>query len=106
MKFRNNTPTALWITASVRKSTPDKEGAINVTMWGTRYWTVKSSTSERYNVRKGGRFTDGEPGCVDQPGNDGFDIDVTRRIYRGETLVDTETYTTHYNAEDVVKCTD
>ena len=105
MKFRNNTPTGLFITASVRRSTPDKQGAITVTMWGTRYWTVKSSTSERYNVRKGGNLTDNGPDCVPQAGNDGFDIDITRRSYRSGTLVNSETYTTHYNAEDVVTCT-
>jgi hypothetical protein len=74
-------------------------------MWGTRYWSVKSSSSDRYNVRQGGRVTDSGPDCVPQPGNEGFDIDITRRIYRGETLVDTQRYTTRYNAEDRVTCT-
>ena len=85
MKFRNNTPTGLFITASVRRSTAAKEGAVTVTMWGTRYWTVKSSSSDRYNVRKGGSLTDSGADCVPEPGSDGFDIDITRRIYRGRT---------------------
>lgn len=105
LKFRNNTPTGLFITASVRRSTTGTDGAITVTMWGTRYWTVKSTSSHRYNVRRGENITDSGSDCVPQAGNDGFDIDITRRIYRASKLVHTETYTTHYNAENVVTCT-
>ena len=37
-------------------------------------------------------------------GFDRDDVDITRRIYRRGTLIDTQKYTTHYNAEDVVTC--
>jgi hypothetical protein len=73
-------------------------------MWGTRYWSVKATTSHRYHVRKVGHLTDSGPNCVPQPGSAGFDVDITRRIYRSGTLIRTEKYTTHYNVEDVVTC--
>jgi vancomycin resistance protein YoaR len=105
LKWRNNTPYGVYVQAWRNLSTPSSYGGVTVRLWSTKYWTVKSETSDRYNIKKGKVIHDTEPGCVPQEtGVDGFEVDVRRWLYRGDELVKSERDHVKYNAEDQIIC--
>lgn len=104
LRFRNDTPHGIYVQAHLTKGAPGKQGVLTVTLWGTKYWQVATTTSDRHGFRAPSRIVDYGSKCVPQAGTAGFDVDITRRISRNGKLVKTETYTTSYSAEDSIAC--
>ena len=98
LRFRNDTPYGVFLTA---KSTGT---SVTVTMWSTKQYDVASVFSPRYNVVPYDVAYDPEPGCVEQDGADGFDIDVTRIFRKDGVEVRRETFRTHYNPAAEIHC--
>lgn len=99
MKFENDTPTAVFITASTTNTT------MTVTMYGTKQYTdVKAEVGERYNVTDFRTIYNTADNCAAQSGGVGFTIDVDRVFYDGDTEVDRETFTTRYSPAPKVVC--
>ncbi len=49
LRFQNDTPYGVLITAQVTPSTPTSQGVVTVRMWSTDYWDITASTSDRYD---------------------------------------------------------
>jgi vancomycin resistance protein YoaR len=100
LKVRNNTDNGVLITAS---TTPT---SITVEFWGTReYSDIRAEFGPKYNVVPFSTITDGADGCVSNPGQSGFDIDVDRVFYKKGEEVERETFTTNYVPAPRVICT-
>ncbi|MET1133507.1 MAG: VanW family protein [Aeromicrobium sp.] len=104
LRFRNPYKTGVVIRAWVDKSTPGTVGRMNVEMYGTKVYEVKSRQSERYNFREPGTQYDDTDACVSQAPVTGFDIDIHRDFYQGGERVRTEKDTAYYQAADRVIC--
>jgi hypothetical protein len=97
---RNNTDNGVLITAS---TTPT---SITVEFWGTReYSDIEAEFGPKYNIRAFNTITDGADGCVSNPGQSGFDIDVDRVFFKKGEEVQRETFTTSYVPAPRVVCT-
>jgi vancomycin resistance protein YoaR len=107
LRFRNDTPYGVLVTANVTPSTVSSSGVVTVSMWSTKHWDITTSTSDRYN------FTEEETRRVDtlrchpNDGYGGFDVDVFRyfREPGSSELVRTEKFHTTYIPSDTVICT-
>ncbi len=105
MKFKNDTDHGVLINAWVDKSTPGSRGEMHVQMYSTKVWDkIEAGASSRYNFRTPGKRYDTSAACVPQSPITGFDIDIFRYFYRDGKRVDTEKYTTTYQAADHVIC--
>lgn len=104
LRFRNPYKTGVVIRAWVDRSSPGTVGRMNVEMYGTKVYTVKSRSSERYNFREPGTQYDDTDACVSQSPVTGFDIDIHRDFYQGGKRVRTEKDTAYYQAADRVIC--
>ncbi|PJJ56728.1 putative peptidoglycan binding protein [Mumia flava] len=104
LRFKNTLDHAVLIQAWVTPSTPSRQGAMNVVMWGTKQYDVSAGLSARRNLRSPGIRYDPSDRCVPQSGVTGFDVDVYRTLRRGGEVVAEETITAHYNAADTVRC--
>jgi vancomycin resistance protein YoaR len=106
LRFKNTTPYGVLIQASIDPSSPTSQGAVHVSMWSTKYWTIKTTESARYNVTSPKTRQLSGPDCVPNVGYGGFDIDVERLFYRyGSTkLHHRETMHTTYTPSDTVVC--
>jgi vancomycin resistance protein YoaR len=104
MRFRNNTPYGALVEAVRVKSAPGKRGSVTVRIWSTKYWTVKTETSDRYDQTSPERIYDTEPGCVDQEGVNGFEVDVKRWVYLNGDLKKSENDHVEYDPEDNIIC--
>ncbi len=104
LQFRNPYKTGVVIRAWVDKSTPGTSGKMNVEMYGTKVYEVKSRQSERYNFRAPGKRYDDTSACVSQSPVTGFDIDIHRDFYQNGKRVKTEKDTAFYQAADTVVC--
>jgi vancomycin resistance protein YoaR len=106
LRFQNDTPYGVLITARVTPSTVSSQGVVNVRMWSTDYWDITASTSDRYDhtPEKTRRLQDED--CVPNEGYAGFDVDVTRHFRRaGESeLHHNEMFHTTYLPSDTVIC--
>ena len=107
LRFRNDTPYGVLVTANVTPSTVSSSGVVTVSMWSTKHWDITTSTSDRYN------FTEEETRRIDtlrchpNDGYGGFDIDVFRHFREpgSSELVRTEKFHTSYIPSDTVICT-
>jgi vancomycin resistance protein YoaR len=97
LKWRNDSPHGVLVEASVTDT-------VNVSFWSTKVWDVKAEKDQRTNYRAPEKIYDPRPGCVPQGANAGFDVVVRRLLYRGKTLVRTQSFSTAYTAEDEVIC--
>ncbi|MFH7321987.1 VanW family protein [Aeromicrobium sp. JJY06] len=104
LRFRNPYKTGVVIHAWVDKSAPGTVGRMNVEMYGTKVYDVKSRSSDRYNFRNPGTQYDDTDRCVSQAPVTGFDIDIHRDFYQGGKRVKTEKDTAYYQAADRVIC--
>ncbi|MFO6451425.1 MULTISPECIES: VanW family protein [unclassified Aeromicrobium] len=104
LRFRNPYKTGVVIRAWVDKSSPGTSGRMNVEMYGTKVYDVKSRSSDRYNFRNPGTQYDDTDRCVSQAPVTGFDIDIHRDFYQGGKRVKTEKDTAYYQAADRVIC--
>ncbi len=100
LKFRNDTPYAVLITA-VRTS-----GDVTVTFWSTKYWDITAEFGPRENETGFHTVYSTDPKCVPQEGIDGFDITVTRvwRHVGSDIAARREPLTTHYEPAPTVIC--
>jgi vancomycin resistance protein YoaR len=106
LKFRNDTPYGVLITASRTPSTPATSGAVTVSMWSTKYWDITTRTGQRYNFTEPETRTLRTEDCYPNEGYGGFDVDIWRYFRRaGETdLIRTEKMHTTYIPSDTVVC--
>jgi vancomycin resistance protein YoaR len=106
LKFKNTTPYGVYVQASVDPSSPSTQGAMNVAMYSTKYWDIKTEQSARYNVTSPQTRRLSGPDCVPNTGYGGFDIDVFRLFYKAgsSTLEHRERMHTRYTPSDTVIC--
>ena len=99
MKFRNNTPYGVFITATTT------ETSMTVTMYSTKIYTeVVAEVGDRYAITPFSKVYNDSPQCSAQSGGEGFTIDVDRVFYDGTTPVYRETFTTTYSPAPQVVC--
>ena len=99
MKFKNNTPNAVFITTKMTNT------SMNVTFWGTKqYDDIKAVFGPKRNITPFVKIIDTSKKCLGQDGVDGFDIDVDRVFYKGGAEVKRETITTKYRPAPKVVC--
>ena len=98
--FTNSTPHAMLIQMWVADS------QVHGRVWSTKVYDVEAVKGPRTNVRPGKTITDNKATCVPQPDIvPGFDVTVTRVVKQGGAEVRRESYSTHYQPEDRVVCT-
>lgn len=98
-KFRNDTGKKLTIRAS---STPT---SVTVSFWGTpKYDKVKLVTGPRTHITQPKVFESDNPNCVEQTAYVGFDVNVSRKLYKNGVLAVQDTYPTHYVPRNAVIC--
>jgi len=99
MKWKNTTPYGALVQAWTAN------GRTYVRLWGTKYWTVESTTGARTGVVSPTTVYSQSPTCEpSSAGNPGFSVTVTRRIYLGTELQKTESKTTRYKPQNKVVC--
>jgi vancomycin resistance protein YoaR len=99
MKFRNNTPYGVFITAS---STPT---SMTVRMYSTKIYTaIDAEVGERFAVTENRTIYNESPECSSQAGGPGFSIDVDRLFFEGDVEVRRETFRTTYRPAPRVIC--
>ncbi len=106
LRFTNNTPYGILISANVTPSTFSSYGVVTVSMWSTKFWEISSITGDRYNFTEEKTRTLYGPECVPNDGFGGFDIDVTRVFRRpgSSEVVKRENFHTRYIPSDTVIC--
>jgi vancomycin resistance protein YoaR len=107
LRFRNDTPYGVLVTADVTPSTVSTSGVVTVSMWSTKTWDITTSTSDRYNYTTEETRRVDTLQCHPNDGYGGFDIDVYRYFRRpgSSELVRTEKFHTTYIPSDTVICT-
>ncbi len=98
LKYRNDTPYGVYITASVTDT------SVTTTMWSTKYWDIGAVFGPRENPRTPGTVYDTTDECVAQVGVDGFDITVVRVWRRNGEVERREPLRTSYDAAATVVC--
>lgn len=99
MKFRNDTPNAVFITATTTNT------SITVSMWGTKqYDDVKAEFGDKRNIVPFTTVYDKSKKCLGQSGVEGFTIDVDRVFDKGGKEVKREKITTLYRPAPEVIC--
>jgi vancomycin resistance protein YoaR len=107
LRFRNDTPYGVLVTAHVTPSTVSTSGVVTVSMWSTKTWDITTSTSDRYNYTTEETRRVDTLQCHPNDGYGGFDIDVYRHFRKpgSSALVRTEKFHTTYIPSDTVICT-
>jgi vancomycin resistance protein YoaR len=99
MRWKNNTPYGALVQSWVANN------RTYVRIWGTKYWTVQSTTSARSGVvQPTTRYSQSKTCEPASAGNPGFTVTVTRRTFLGGALKETKSYTTRYKPQDKVVC--
>jgi vancomycin resistance protein YoaR len=99
-KFTNSTPHGMLIQMWVADS------QVHGRVWSTRTYDVEAVKGPRTNVQPGQSITDDSVACVPQPEmTPGFDVTVTRIIRQSGTELKREQYSTSYQPEDRIVCT-
>ncbi len=106
LRFTNDTPYGVLIEASVRKSTPSREGAATVSMYSTKRWDITTRAGKRTDPTQPEVRYVQDPDCEALEGLPGFSINVFRYFHPvGQTkVVRTEKFHTNYIARDTVRC--
>ena len=106
LRFRNDTPYGVLISARLTPSTPSSSGALTVSMYSTKYWDITTTTGERYNFTQPETRTLRTEDCYPNDGYAGFEIDIVRHFRRaGESTLDhSEQMHTTYTPSDTVIC--
>jgi vancomycin resistance protein YoaR len=101
MKWTNDTPYGALIQAWVDPTANN----VHVRIWGTKYWTVQSTTSGRWNVHAPTTVYSQSPTCHPQrAGNPGFTVRVRRVVLLGDQVHSDETWTVSYKAQNAIVC--
>lgn len=99
MKFRNDTPNAVFVTSS---TTPT---SMTVSLWGTKeYDEITAEFGTRTNIVPFDKIYDESETCLGQNGVDGFTITVDRVFYKDGEEVRREPITTRYKPAPDVTC--
>ncbi|MGV8965899.1 MAG: VanW family protein [Cellulomonas sp.] len=99
MKFKNTTPYGALLRGWV------EGGRLHVAIWGTKYWTVESTTSGRSGVVAPTTVHSTSSTCVTQSaGNPGFAVTVTRTLSLNGAVTETTKRTTRYKPQNSVIC--
>jgi vancomycin resistance protein YoaR len=99
MKFRNDTPNAVFITAGITNT------SMTVSFWGTKqYDEITAEFGKRTGIVPFQKIYDESEGCLGQSGVDGFTITVDRVFYKGGEEVRREPITTRYKPAPDVTC--
>jgi vancomycin resistance protein YoaR len=99
MKFKNTTPYGALVQAWVA------DGRVHVQIWGTKYWTVESTTSPRSGIVRPTTVHSSSPTCTPQSaGNPGFSVTVTRRLLLNGEEKETTSDTWRYKPQNAVVC--
>jgi vancomycin resistance protein YoaR len=99
MKFKNNTPYGVFITAE------SNDTSMTVRMYSTRtYSLIDAEVGDRYGIRPNKTIYNDSALCSAQAGGPGFTIDVDRVFYEGDKEVKRETFTTSYAPAPQVIC--
>ena len=104
--FVNDSRYGVLVSATVRKATPSRPGAVTVSMWSTRQWDVTAVTGPRTDVRQPSVRYVRAGTCEPASGSPGFGVDVTRVFRRPGSgkVLRSDTYHTDYQATDTVRC--
>ena len=86
------------IVASVRKSTPSRQGAATVSMYSTKRWDVTSRNGPRTDVRQPKTRYLQDEDCEEAEGTRGFTINVFRYFHPvgSDRVLRTEKFRTVY----------
>ena len=99
MRWKNDTPYGALVQAWVA------DGRVHVQIWGTKYWTVETTTSGRSNVRQPTTVYSQSPTCESQSaGNPGFTVTVTRRVLLNGAEASKQTHTVTYKPQNKIIC--
>ena len=106
LRLANDTPDAVLLVASVRRSTPTRKGTITVSAYSTKRWDIRLTAGPRTDVRRPRTQVVRTRGCQARTGSPGFDIDVDRSFRRtgSAQVVRTDRFHTTYVAQDAVRC--
>lgn len=99
MTFRNDTPNAVFITASTTNT------SMTVSFWGTKeYDDIKAEFGEKRAITPFTTIYDKSKKCLGQSGVEGFTIDVDRVFYKDGKEVKRQRITTLYRPAPEVIC--
>jgi vancomycin resistance protein YoaR len=99
MKFRNTSPYGALLQSWVA------DGRLHVRIWGTKHFTVETSTSGRSDVVRPTTVRSSSPTCTPQSaGNPGFSVTVTRRVLLGGAEQESTSDTWRYKPQNAVIC--
>ncbi|WP_258142724.1 VanW family protein [Arthrobacter sp. MYb227] len=99
MAWKNNSPYAVMIDAWVGG------GKVNTRLWSTKYWTVTSKSSPKYNFTNPTTTYNPATKCISESGGKkGFSINVTRTRTSAEKTLPAETKSWTYAPWNKVVC--
>jgi vancomycin resistance protein YoaR len=99
MKWQNTSPYGALVQAWIA------DGRTHVRIWGTKYWTVDSTTSARSGVVQPTTVYDTSATCeASAAGNPGFTVTVTRHVSLDGVLKSTDSHTTRYKPQNKTVC--
>lgn len=108
LRFRNDTPYGVLISAKVTPATPTTSGVVTVSMYSTKHWDITTSTGARHNITQAKVRRVDTVQCHANEGYGGFDIDVTRYFSPVGSNTEErapEVFSTTYTPSDTVICT-
>jgi len=99
LKFKNNLDSAILI-----KSKVDLDG-VTITMYGKKKFDqVVAKKSNRYSVKPYKTIYSQAKNCIDQEGQPGFGVTVTREMFRNGALVASDEFKTNYRIGNTIIC--
>ncbi len=106
LKFKNDSPYGVLVTAGVTKSTPSTPGAATVSMYSTKRWKITATKGPRTSFRQPEvRYRQG-PDCEEFNGTSGFSVNVFRyfRDLKTDKVLRKQKFSTVYIPGDTVRC--
>lgn len=101
MVWRNSTDHGVMVESWVA------DGRLHSRLWGTKYWDVETSTSEKYDIVQPTTVYNPAEDCKPETGGQvGFTVSVDRQRYRDGALFDDESWTWTYRPWNHVVCGD
>ena len=106
LRFTNDSPYGVMITARVTPSSRSREGTVSVSMWSTKRWTVTARTGEAFAKKEPATTHSIKASCEASAGSPGFSVQVTRVFRRPgrHKVMRTEEQTAVYGPSDTVVC--
>ncbi|MGO3153525.1 MAG: VanW family protein [Galactobacter sp.] len=99
VRWKNDTPAPVAVEMWV------SDEKVHMRTWGVKYWDVKTTTSDHYNLTSPRAMHSNAPGCVpERTGINGFTVDVSRTRQAPGKEPETQKDTTTYTAWPNVTC--